>query len=98
MISGPLISFLTANPSIEFIRYQWLDYSAALMVRVVTRPYAISAAETKSPISLPSPILTACVLDGSILWEDVDVGEDQLWPDWSSLRVCHYAPGHASVM
>lgn len=26
------------------------------------------------------------------------IGEDELWPDWSSLRVCTYKTGHASVM
>jgi len=32
------------------------------------------------------------------LVEDFDIGEDEIWPDWSSLKVCHFHPGHAQVM
>lgn len=67
-------------------------------MRVTTKSFALSLAEKNSPIAMPSPILTVWLIDKTLLWEDAEVGEDQLWPDWSSLKVCHYQPGHAVVM
>ena len=96
-VSG-LTKFLTDNPSIDFIRFQWLDFSGVVNARVATRSFALSLAQKNVPISLPSPILTALLIDASLFWEDINIGVDGLWPDWSSLRVCHYNPNHAQVM
>ena len=95
---GTFKTFLADHPSIDFIRFQWLDFSGVLNARVATTNFASSLAEKNSPISLPSPILTTPVIDGSILWEDIKTGVDGLWPDWSSLRICHYHSNHAQVM
>jgi hypothetical protein len=47
--SNILMSFLAANPSIEYIRYQWLDYSGILRVRNVTqRPLSVSRHEQET--------------------------------------------------
>jgi hypothetical protein len=73
-----LNDFLAANPSIEFIRFQWLDFSASLMIRVATKDFALSLARRNSPISLPTPILSGLLIDRSLLLEDLDIGEDQL--------------------
>ncbi|KAH8599256.1 hypothetical protein B0O99DRAFT_613406 [Bisporella sp. PMI_857] len=94
----PLERFLLANPTVQFLRFQWIDYAGVVMVRVVTKSYAISLVETNSQISLPSPILHCGLLDGSLIMEKFDVGEDRLWPDWSTLKACQYQPGHASLM
>jgi hypothetical protein len=96
--STALETFLAINPSIEFIRFQWLDYSNVLAVRVATRKFAESLASKHEPITTPSPILTALTVNGELLIEDFDIGEDEVWPDWSSLKVCHYHPGHAQAM
>jgi glutamine synthetase len=96
--STALETFLAINPSIEFIRFQWLDYSNVLAVRITTRKFAESLASKHEPITTPSPILTALTVHGELLLEDFDIGEDEVWPDWSSLKVCHYHPGHAQVM
>jgi glutamine synthetase len=93
-----LKTFLAENQSIDFIRFQWLDFSGVLNARVATTNFASSLAQKNAPISLPSPILTLPLIDGSLLWEDIKTGVDGLWPDWSSLRVCHYHPNHAQVM
>lgn len=95
---APLETFLANNPSVEFIRFQWLDYSASLTVRVGTKKFALSLAQKHEPISTPSPILTAMTVHRELLREYIEVGEDEVWPDWSTLKVCHYHPGHAQVM
>lgn len=94
----PFQTFMKLNPSVEFVRFHFQDYSGVLRARIATKSYALSLAEENNFISLPSPVLTACTVDGNILLEDIEVGEDQLWPDWSSLRVCHHLPGQAFVM
>ncbi|KAE9370540.1 glutamine synthetase/guanido kinase [Stipitochalara longipes BDJ] len=96
--STALETFLAINPSIEFIRFQWLDYSNVLTVRVTTKKFAQSLAAKHEPITTPCPILTALLVTTEFLLEDFDIGEDEVWPDWSSLKVCHYHPGHAQVM
>jgi len=96
--STALETFLAINPRVEFIRFQWLDYSNVLTVRVATKKFAQSLATKHEPITMPSPILTALLVNTEILLEDFDIGEDELWPDWSSLKACHFHPGHAQVM
>lgn len=43
-------------------------------------------------------MLTAVVVDSTLLWDDFDLSEGDLLPDWHSLRLCYYQPGYASVM
>jgi glutamine synthetase len=93
-----LESFLAINPRVEFIRFQWLDYSSSLTVRVATKKFALSLAQKHEPITTPSPLLTALTVYGELLFEDIKTGEDEVWADWSTLKVCHYYPGHAQVM
>lgn len=93
-----LETFLARNPSVEYIRYQWIDYSGLLSARVATKSFALSLGRKDSPLTIPSPILTALIIDDSLLFEDIEVGQDELFADWSSLKVCHYAPKHAMVM
>jgi glutamine synthetase len=75
-----------------------MDYSSLLRVRVATRLFALSLASKSSPISVQSPILTAALVDGSVMMEDIEIGGDEMWPDWSSLKPLPYQPGHAQVM
>jgi glutamine synthetase len=94
----PLETFLAINPLVKFIRFQWVDFSNSLTVRVCTKKFALSLAQKHEPITTPSPILTALTIHGELFFEDIMTGEDEVWPDWSSLKVCHYHPGHAQVM
>jgi glutamine synthetase len=93
-----LRTFLAKNQSIEFIRFQWVDFCGVLSARVATTNFASSLAQKNAPISLPSPIQIITLIDGGVLFEDVKLGIDGLWPDWSSLKVCHYYTNHAQVM
>ncbi|KAK0112246.1 hypothetical protein ONS96_001495 [Cadophora gregata f. sp. sojae] len=96
--SDVLRSFLANNPKVEFIRFQWVDYSGVVMVRVLTKSFVLSLDQKGQKLSTPSPILTACLLDGTLLIEEIQSGIDQMWPDWSSIRINSYHPNTASVM
>lgn len=94
---GILQSLLDANPSVEFVRFQWVDLTATVRVRLVTVRQALRLAGEGLSISVASPISRAILLDGSL--NEVTIGEkDSLVPDWSTLVVCHYQAGHASVI
>lgn len=92
-----LQSLLNTNPSVEFVRFQWVDLTATVRVRLVTVRQALRLASEELSISVASPISRAILLDGSL--NEVSIGEkDSLVPDWSTLVVCHYQAGHASVL
>ena len=92
-----LQSLLDANPSIEFVRFQWVDYSASVRARLVTVRQALRLAAQGLYISVASPMASAFLVDGS--FHEVTAGaKDSLIPDWETLTVCHYQPGHAAVM
>lgn len=94
---GILQSLLEANLFIEFVRFQWVDFSATVRVRIVTVRQALRLAGEGLSISVASPITRAILLDGTL--NEVSTGEkDSLVPDWSTLVVCHYQAGHASVI
>ena len=92
-----LNSLLDANPSIEFVRCQWVDFTASVRTRLVTVRQARRLAAEKRSISVASPIASGFLVDGSFnVINDGD--KDSLILDWSTLVVCHYQPGHAAVM
>ncbi|KAG8526574.1 uncharacterized protein KY384_008775 [Bacidia gigantensis] len=110
-----LNALLTTNPSIEFLRFHWLDYSATVRTRLVSVRCARALAVASTPsapndsksttnsasstgtISVASPMASAFLIDGS--FHEVHAGKkDHLVPDWDTLNVLSYAPGHAGVM
>ena len=93
-----LHSFLNANPEVEFIQCSFMDYSSVLRVRVLTKYFVLSLAEKNSPLSIQAPILTAGLVDGTVMLEDVDIGADDVFPDWSSLKALPHQPSYANVM
>lgn len=94
---GILNSLLDANPNIEFVRCQWVDFTASVRTRLVTVRQARRLAAQGLSISVASPIASSFLVDGSFnVINDGD--KDSLIPDWSTLVVCHYQPGHAAVM
>lgn len=91
-----LQSLLDEHP-IQFIRFQWVDYTATVRTRLVTIRQAFRLATQRLSISVASPIAGAFLIDGS--FHEVNAGaKDSLVPDWSTLTSCLYAPGHATVM
>lgn len=92
-----LNSLLNAHPSIEFIRCQWVDFTATIRTRLITVRQARRLAAQQPSISVASPIAKAFLIDGS--FNVVSMNEkDSLILDWSSLVVCHYQPRHAALM
>lgn len=47
-----LTEFLASNPSIRFIRYQWVDLFGILRVRVLPKAHSLSLAATNLPLTL----------------------------------------------
>lgn len=92
-----LAKFLDQRPQVEFIRYQWIDYVGILRARVVPVSSARKLAATESPLC-GGPICITATNIIRMMENRSHVGVDSIYPDFSSLRECHYAPGHASVM
>ncbi|KAG9243580.1 hypothetical protein BJ878DRAFT_423290 [Calycina marina] len=93
-----LQQFLESNESIRFFRLQWVTYLGVVMMRVITKQYALSLARNENTLSLSSPILTVLLLAGGIMFDDTKCGSELLWPDWLTLKVCHYQTGNSSFM
>ncbi len=73
-----------ANPSIGFVRCQWVDYTASVRTRLVTVRQAIRLATHRLPISVASPIVSGFLLNGS--FNEINAGaKDSLIPGWSTL-------------
>jgi glutamine synthetase len=89
--------FFTKNPGVKFVRLQWVDFSGVLRTRFITKTRCMQLAIGTNHYSLGQncmivPISTApqCFHDGPEAWE--------LCPDWQTVKVCGFAPEHASVM
>lgn len=92
-----LQSVLDANPSIEFVRLQWVDFSASVRTRLVTVRQALRLAAQGLSVSVASPVASGLLVDGSFNVTNAGA-KDSLVPDWSTLVVCHYQHAHAAVM
>lgn len=93
-----LHTFLDDNPSVEFIRLQWVDYFGVLTGRVATKAWVLSLDDKEETLEVPSPISIGMFPTGSLNVEALQTGIDRMWPDWESARVLPYHPSHASVM
>lgn len=93
-----LKNFLTSNPLVKFIRYQCVDLSSIVRVRIVPVAFALKLSTSDAEVAAPSPFGSACLLDDTLLLEIIQAGRDGLKPDWSSLKVCQYEPRHGVVM
>ena len=93
-MASPLQSWFEANPSVEFVRYQFVDLMGILRGRVLTKSYVLDLEKEGKNVCVgpgmpystfpnPSPNPRASVT--------------QMIPDWSSLRKCCYRNSHASV-
>jgi glutamine synthetase len=89
--------FLEHHPSVEFIRFQWVDYAGHLRARVLTVSYCRALAVTSSPLPMSPIALTAASIN-EWMPDQLSSGVDYISPDYSSIRECPYAPGNAIVM
>jgi glutamine synthetase len=90
-------SYLKENPTIKFIRYQWIDYAGILRIRILPVSHCRHLLEHDSVLQM-SPIAITSSTIVEFMPDVVPTGSDILIPDFRSLRACFYAPGHASVM
>jgi len=97
--SPPLVvaSFLQNNPSINFVRYQWVDYTGILRTRVLTTSHFRRLVLSSSPLAM-SPVAMTSTTINEFMPDLVPTGVDHIYPDVSSLRPLLYAPEYASVM
>ncbi|TFK37006.1 hypothetical protein BDQ12DRAFT_685665 [Crucibulum laeve] len=98
--SAPSTKFNIAelkSRGISYVRIQWLDFTNILRFRVVPVAYFQKLMESSRPgvnIAKASLGLVNLIMSE----EFTSMGEYLYVPDLSSIRICPYAPGHASVM
>ena len=89
--------YLNEQTSIRYLRLHWVDLSGVLRTKIIPRERALQLArlETRCGLAqncmvipvLPSP---SCFAEQPEAWE--------LYPNWSSLRLCGHHPSHATVL
>lgn len=90
-----LQSFLVNNPSVKFIRLQWLDYTTTLRVRVIPIKVALSLFKSQRSIGITKASLG--LLQHDMMVEGFSpVGEYELIPCFEGLRLGD-RPGYATV-
>ncbi|OIW35447.1 glutamine synthetase/guanido kinase, partial [Coniochaeta ligniaria NRRL 30616] len=79
-----------------FFRLMWVDYYGITRARILTRSHISSLQQSKTPLSVSCGALNApYVFESGRLPR---AGAAKVYPDWTSLRPCRFAPGHAQVM
>ncbi|KAI1135497.1 hypothetical protein F5Y05DRAFT_416174 [Hypoxylon sp. FL0543] len=92
-----LFEFLSDNPDVRFIRLQWLDYTNLLRCRVVPRKCVGQLVKECYTVEAGSLTSLEEAEAGPQRIPTEAVGQAHLIADWASLRLCPWAPGHASV-
>ncbi|KAI1639951.1 protein fluG [Biscogniauxia mediterranea] len=92
-----LKSFFLKNPATRFVRLQWVDYSGVIRTRIVTRKRCEEFAAGSDHYSLAGNCLRMAILFIPQYYGE-DPQEWRLCPDWTTLKPCEFAAGHASVM
>ena len=76
-------SFFSNNPTIKFVRYQWIDY-AGIRVRVLTASHCRRLALHGAPLAM-SPVAMTSTTVNQFMPDLVPTGVDLIHPDLSSL-------------
>jgi glutamine synthetase len=95
--SSPFDKFLNDHPQTDFVRVYWLDFSARLRVKVITRKFCQDLAANGSCLTAGRNCLNK-IVDTSISAGGLNCGTNAIYPDWPTLRPCPHSPGHASVL
>lgn len=94
-----LEDFLEENPSTEYIRLQWVDYSGVLRTRFVPVARCLEIFNSSEDYLIPQVSMIIPVSTAPICFPSGDeIQALGLRPDCSSLRTCGFRPSHASVM
>ncbi|MEL6224400.1 MAG: glutamine synthetase family protein [Cyanobacteria bacterium J06627_8] len=92
-----LFTFLTEQ-NVQFIRVVWCDNANMIRAKAFHRQFLTEHEETGVSLSMAQqaiPVMYDSVSEGSGLGP---VGEVWLVPDWSTLTLLPYTPGHARVI
>ncbi|KAJ8131948.1 hypothetical protein O1611_g1679 [Lasiodiplodia mahajangana] len=94
-----LEDFLETNKPIKYIRVQWVDYSGVLRTRFVPIARCLRIANGSETVHLAQNSMIIPISTAPRSFSLSDYHETwSLIPDWSSLRMCGFRAGHASVM
>ncbi|OAA58775.1 Glutamine synthetase [Cordyceps fumosorosea ARSEF 2679] len=94
-----LEEFLRLNPSVDFIRFQWVDYSGVLRARFVPTSRCLRIANGRSAMCLAQNSMIIPISTAPVIFSLSDYHETwNLLPDWSSLRICGTNANHATAM
>ena len=89
--------FLDNLIDIGYIRFQWVDFTNIIRVRILPLSYFKKLLDGNRPgITLPKVLLGAVYHQAAPGF--TAMGEYFLTPDLSTIRPCPYEPGHASLM
>ncbi|TRM67904.1 hypothetical protein BD626DRAFT_480146 [Schizophyllum amplum] len=86
-----------ADKGISYVRVQWVDFTNVVRVRVVPLSYFLKVLESKRP-GFGVAKATFGLVHLNMAPGTPSAGEYLLVPDLSTIRLCPYAPGHASVL
>ncbi|KAF2170764.1 hypothetical protein M409DRAFT_18737 [Zasmidium cellare ATCC 36951] len=92
--------FISENPQIEFVRHVYIDFSGIVRMRILTVEYSSKLYRSGRSYGC-GPALMMFNVSGTSeakLPRPVKHQKFDLVPDWTSLRVCEFAPAHAWVM
>src|SRR2546423_8729211 len=97
--SHPLSRLISANPSCKFLRYHWIDYAGVLRVFISPISHAVHLLNNGKVIQTGLHGINLPVSGDLPMYLLPNIfGKNELYPDWSSLRICEYAEGNAMVM
>ncbi len=83
--------------NIRYIRFQWVDYTNITRTRIIPLPAFFELLEASRPgVGITKAALG--IVGTTISPGFSSTGEYLLTPDLSSIRICAYSPGHASLM
>jgi glutamine synthetase len=89
--------FLSEEPSVEYFRFQWVDFSGVAHARVIPKAHCLSLAASGGTLSLAQNCLITPIATAPDCFS-ADLERWAMHPDWTSLRICGFRPNHASVM
>ncbi|CAN8098158.1 unnamed protein product [Discula destructiva] len=95
---APLLQFLGYNPSVQFVRFCFMDLASIVRVIVVPKASALEIADCGFYSSPASPHVAMLTASNAPMWDHVRPGLDDIIPDWDSLKACPFYPSHAMVM
>ncbi|KAI9709137.1 MAG: hypothetical protein M1820_003584 [Bogoriella megaspora] len=95
--TAAIASFLSHNPSIKYFRLQFVDLSGILRGRFLTVEHLQDVTMKGNYATVAGTAMHHAVND-AVSSIAPPFGLFELVPDWQSLRLCTFAPGHASVM